>query len=194
MAFYDGVRSTAGNFFKILYRIEGINKEAVPKEGGVLVCANHISLIDPIALAVTTKRHYHFMGKEELFRNKLVGTFLRNLHAFPVKRGASDREALRMGMKVIKDGNILGIFPEGTRSKTGDLGQGHAGSGFFALRTDCTVVPAAIIGPYKLFRKTKVVYGDPIDFTEHRKNKISADEATQMIMDEINRLILNHKN
>jgi len=194
MSFYSGVRGTAGAVFKLLYRFEGINKEAIPKEGGVLVCANHISLIDPIAMAITTKRHYHFMAKEELFKNKLFAKFIRKLNAFPVKRGSSDREAIRQGLKVIKEGHVLGIFPEGTRSKDGELGQGHAGIGFFALRTDCAVVPVAIIGPYKFFRRVKVVYGDPIDFTEHRKNKISADEATEIIMNEIKQLILTHKN
>ena len=194
MSFYSGVRGTVGSVLKLVYRFEGINKNNIPEDGSVLVCGNHISLLDPIALAVTTKRHYHFMAKEELFKNRWFAKFLRKLNAFPVKRGTGDREALRHGMKVLKEGHVLGIFPEGTRSKTGELGQGHAGSGFFALRTDCTVVPVAIIGPYKLFGKIKVVYGEPIDFTEHRKNKISADEATELIMSEIKRLISIHKN
>lgn len=103
------------------------------------------------------------MAKEELFSVPVLGKIVPHLNAFPVKRGMSDREALRKGLGILKDGKVLGLFPEGTRSKTGEMGKGLAGAGFFALRSDAHVVPCAIIGPYKAFKKLKVVYGKPID-------------------------------
>jgi 1-acyl-sn-glycerol-3-phosphate acyltransferase len=133
------------------------------------------------------------MAKEELFSVPVLGKIVGRLHAFPVKRGMSDREALRKGLGVLKDGNVLGLFPEGTRSKTGELGKGLAGAGFFALRTNAAVVPCAIIGPYKKFSRLKVVYGKPIDLSDLRKNKGTAEQATELIMDEIRKLINEYK-
>ncbi len=82
-------------------------------------------------------RPVHYMAKEELFKVPVLGNIVRNCNAFPVKRGLSDREALRTGLKLLKDGHVFGLFPEGTRSKTGELGKGLAGAGFFALRSNC---------------------------------------------------------
>jgi len=100
----------------------------------------------------------------------------------------SDREALRTGLKYLKEGKVVGLFPEGKRSKNGEVGKGLAGAGFFALRSNAHIVPCAIIGPYKPFKKLKVVYGKPIDFTELRENKVSADIATDVIMAEIKKI------
>jgi len=132
------------------------------------------------------------MAKEELFRVPVLKSILPNVKAFPVKRGMSDRGALRTGLALLKEGEVLGLFPEGTRSKTGEIGKGLAGAGFFALRSDAKIIPCAIIGPYKLFGKLRVVYGKPIDFTELKKEKISVEAATEIIMNEIKKLTETH--
>jgi 1-acyl-sn-glycerol-3-phosphate acyltransferase len=139
------------------------------------------------------KRNVYYMAKEELFKVPVFGKVVGMCNAFPVKRGMSDREALRKGLKVLKEGHVLGLFPEGTRSKTGELGKGLAGAGFFALKSDAAVIPCAVIGPYKSFRKLKMVYGRPIDMTSLRKNRASAEEVTELIMSEIHKLIKEHK-
>src|SRR5699024_10412225 len=100
-------------------------------------------------------------------------------------RGLSDRRALRNGLKLLENDQVLGLFPEGTRSKDLKLGKGLAGAGFFALRSQAKVVPCAIIGPYRPFRRLHVVYGEPVDFEELRNNKASAQEAADLIMEEI---------
>jgi 1-acyl-sn-glycerol-3-phosphate acyltransferase len=176
-----------------LYQYKIIGLENFPAEGGVLLCANHISNLDPPLVGVTSPRPIHYMAKDELFKAPVLGKLLPSVNAFPVKRGLSDREALRKGLSVLKEGGVLGLFPEGTRSKTGELGKGLAGAGFFALRSQAQVVPCAIIGPYKPFKRLKVVYGKPIDMTELRKNKASAEETTDFIMNEIQKLISEHK-
>jgi 1-acyl-sn-glycerol-3-phosphate acyltransferase len=193
VTFYTFARSVVSAIFKPWYRVEAIGSENIPNEGGVLLCSNHIHNLDPIIVGTSVKRPVHFMAKEEIFRVPVLGSIVRKCNAFPVKRGMSDREALRNGMGVLKDGNVLGLFPEGTRSKTGELGKGLAGAGFFALRTNCAVVPCAIIGPYKNLSKLKVIFGKPIDMDHLRKNKASAEEVTELIMSEIHKLIKEYR-
>jgi 1-acyl-sn-glycerol-3-phosphate acyltransferase len=183
---------TNGVLFPI-YQFRVIGKENLPSEGGVLLCTNHIHNFDPIVVGITSPRPIHFMAKEELFTVPILGKIMPLINAFPVKRGLSDRGALRKGLGILKEGNVLGLFPEGTRSKTGELGEGLAGAGFFALRSNAHIVPCAIIGPYKPFKRLKVVYGKPIDMEEYRKNKATPEQTTELIMMEINKLILAHK-
>ncbi len=159
-----------------------------------LLCCNHISNFDPPLLGAYIERPIHYMAKQELFEKPLLKTLLPKLGAFPVRRGMSDKQALRTAMNLLKDGQMIGLFPEGTRSKDGILGKGLAGAGFFALRTEATVIPCAIIGPYKRSKPLKLVYGKPIDFSQLREEKASADEATAHIMKHIGLLLEEHKN
>lgn len=193
VTFYSFARSVVKGVFTPLYRIEVIGAENFPKDGGVLLCTNHIHNFDPPVVGITAPRPVHFMAKEELFSVPVLGKMVNHLNAFPVKRGMSDREALRKGLAVLKEGHVLGLFPEGTRSKTGELGKGLAGAGFFALRSQAHIVPCAIIGPYKAFNKLRVVYGQPIDMEDLRERKAGAEEVTDVIMEEIRKLIVNFK-
>jgi 1-acyl-sn-glycerol-3-phosphate acyltransferase len=186
---YSFAKAAVYGVLKPIYRFEVIGKENFPAEGGVLLCSNHIDNLDPPVVGINAPRPVYFMAKEELFNVPVLGKILPDLNAFPVKRGMSDREALRKGLGILKEGNVLGLFPEGTRSKTGQLGKGLAGAGFFALRSEANVVPCAIIGPYKAFSRLKVVYGKPIDMKELRERKASAEETTELIMSEIRKLI-----
>ncbi len=191
--FYTFAKNVVKGVLMPAYRVKTLGKEHIPKKGGVLICANHIDNLDPPVVGMTSSRDIHFMAKEELFQAPVLKSILPKVNAFPVKRGNSDRESLRKGLKLLKEGKAIGLFPEGTRSKTGELGEGLAGAGFFALRSDAVIIPCAIIGPYKLLSPLKVVYGPPIPFNEYREQKISADEATKIIMDQIGKLISEHK-
>lgn len=168
-----------------LYRFEVIGAENFPKEGGVLLCANHINALDPPVVGMTAPRTVHFMAKEELFKLPILGPILPKVNAFPVKRGMSDREALRTALKILKSGEVVGLFPEGTRSTDGVLKKGLSGAGFFALRGNADVMPCAIIGPYKRFKKVKVVYGKPLLMEPFRERKATVDEVTEAIMGSI---------
>ncbi|PGY13995.1 1-acyl-sn-glycerol-3-phosphate acyltransferase [Bacillus sp. AFS031507] len=193
MTFYAFARSVVYGIFKPWYRIEAIGREHFPKDGGVLLCSNHIHNFDPMVVGIMAPRPIHYMAKEEIFSVPVLGNIVRKCNAFPVKRGFNDREALRTGLKLLKDGHVFGLFPEGTRSKTGELGKGLSGAGFFALRSTAAVVPCAIIGPYRSFRKLKVVYGQPIDLEEMRKEKASAEQVTELIMSKIEKLKKEHQ-
>jgi 1-acyl-sn-glycerol-3-phosphate acyltransferase len=193
VTFYTFARSIAAGFLQSIYRFEMVGLENIPNDGGVLICSNHINNFDPPVVGIKIPRPVYYMAKEELFSIPIFGKIVRMCNAFPVKRGMSDREALRKGLNILKDGHILGLFPEGTRSKTGELGKGLAGAGFFASRSNAAVVPCAIIGPYKILHKIKVVYGKPIKMDELRKNKVSAEQVTELIMSEIQKLIIENK-
>lgn len=192
MNLYSFAKAFVYGVLKPIYRFEVIGRENFPSEGGVLLCSNHIDNLDPPVVGINAPRPVHFMAKEELFSVPVLGKLVPHLNAFPVKRGMSDREALRKGLGILKEGKVLGLFPEGTRSKTGQLGKGLAGAGFFALRSDAYVMPCAIIGPYKAFSKLKVVYGKPIEMRELRERKASAEETTDVIMEEIRKLVEKH--
>ena len=193
MNLYQFAKSLVWNVLKPLYRFDIQGLEHFPKTGGVLICANHINALDPPVVGITAPRPVHFMAKEELFKTPILKPLLPKLNAFPVKRGLSDREALRRALAILKGGEVMGLFPEGTRSKDGELGKGFSGAGFFALKGEASVVPCAIIGPYKSFKRLKVVYGEPINMQPYREQKASADEVTAVIMSSIQKLIDEHK-
>lgn len=193
MNFYTVARGIVKLIMSCLYRIETKGLENIPKEGAVLLCANHIHNLDPPLVGITMKRPVVFMAKEELFKVPILGKIVRKANAFPIKRGKADREAIRIGLKTLREGKVLGIFPEGTRSKTGELGKGLSGVGFFALRADATVIPCAIIGPYKLFRKVKIIYGNPVNFNKLKDKNASIEEATELIMTHIREILIQYK-
>ncbi len=193
MNLYTFARGLVKSILSPLYRIEVKGTEHFPIDGGVLLCANHIDNLEPPVVGISAPRPVSFMAKEELFNVPVLGSLLPGLRAFPVKRGMSDREALRKGLQVLKEGDVLGLFPEGTRSKTGEIGKGLAGAGFFALRSEAYVVPCAIIGPYKPFRKLKVVFGPPIEMGSIREERLNAEKTTEIIMKHIEKLIHEHQ-
>lgn len=172
-----------------LYRFEVTGTEKFPDQGGILLCSNHIHALDPPVVGMTSPRTVHFMAKEELFKLPVLGRILPQVNAFPVKRGMSDREALRSALRILKNGDVVGLFPEGTRSTDSVLKKGLSGAGFFALRGNADVMPCAIIGPYKPFRKVKVVYGEPVLMAPYRERKASAEEVTAVIMASIQKLL-----
>ncbi|OAB32635.1 acyl-phosphate glycerol 3-phosphate acyltransferase [Paenibacillus macquariensis subsp. defensor] len=171
--------------FAVLYRLETVGKNNIPTEGGVLLCANHISVMDPITVGIKLKRQVKYMAKAELFDIPVFGWLLRQLGAFPVKRGGVSKESIRLSINILRDGQLMGIFPEGTRNST--TGVAKKGAASFALRSKATVIPAAIIGEYKLFRKMKVIYGAPVDLTEFMEEGTGdqLEAVTERIMSRI---------
>lgn len=193
MSWYRFFRRAFYIFFRLLFRWQVKGVSNIPNQGPVILCSNHISNLDPpLVGSGFFHRQVHFMAKEELFHIPVISFLIRRFGAFPIKRGMSDRKALKTALQILKNGEILGIFPEGTRSKTGELGPGLSGAALFALRSDAVVIPVAVIGPYRLFGKLTVVYGEPLDLSEFKKEKVSAedlDQATNKIMGAIQNLL-----
>jgi len=188
-AFYVFTRFVVGTILRLLYRIRPRGLERVPVGGGFILCANHIHALDPAVLAIVLRRPVHFMAKEELFRYPLLGNLLLKAGAFPVKRGRADRKALRHAMQVVEDGGVLGLFPEGTRSSSGELQEAKGGAAFLALRTGVPVLPAAIRGRYNLFGEVEVIVGEPFVVETDERGSGRIDAAGQRIMEGIRRLL-----
>lgn len=196
MSWYRFFRGCFRLLFSTVYRWRVIGAENVPAQGAVILCSNHINLLDPPLVGSGIERQVHFMAKEELFRIPVISFLITQFGAFPVKRGAGDRSAIRNTLKLLSDGKILGIFPEGTRSKNGEVGPGLSGASMFALKSEATVIPVAIIGPYRLFRPVTIVYGKPIDLSAQRAVKADSEtmkETTELIMHSIKELIHPYK-
>src|SRR5690625_4193370 len=174
------------------WRIEG--REHVPRKGPVILVANHISYLDPPLLGAALQRPVHFMAKAELFQNRLIGGILRRVHAFPVARGKADRGAIRHSLELMAQGQILAMFPEGTRSRTGELMPGQSGVAMIALRSRATVVPAGIAGTSKVDRQNfppsgrpriALHFGPPVrldDLFEAEDRRAAMREASDRVM------------
>lgn len=178
--------------FRLCYRWDIKGMENLPDEGPYILCSNHISWWDPpLVGSLVRKRQVHFMAKEELLKIPVFGQILIRINVFPVKRGSADRRAIKTALDKLKDGNILGLFPEGTRSKTDELLPPQAGVGLIALKSEAPVVPVAIIGPYRLFKPLIVKIGKPLEFAEFYGQKAKSEQLEQissLIMTEISRL------
>lgn len=180
--------------FGIIFRTKVIGAENIPKEGGFILAANHMSNWDPPFLGTFIDRVVNYMGKEELFKNPIMAMICRGLNVFPVKRGAADKNAMKNAVKILKSGKCLGIFPEGTRSKTGKIRKAESGVSLIAAMTKAPIIPAAIINTEKIFSseikipRLAVVYGKPMNFTGNPKDKTELNDFAQSIMAEVAKL------
>jgi 1-acyl-sn-glycerol-3-phosphate acyltransferase len=130
------------------WRVNG--KENIPSTGPLLVVANHINAADPPLLSVSLNRKHIFMAKEELFRSKLIGYFIRSFGSFPVRRGRLDAKALRQADQLLAQGFALVMFPEGTRSHNSQLQHALPGSALIAARSRVPILPVGITGTERL--------------------------------------------
>ena len=191
--FYSIFKVICKFVFGVIFRTKVIGVENVPKEGALIVAANHLSNFDPPFLGTFLGREICYMAKEELFKNPIFAAAIRALHVFPVKRGTADKTAIKHAVKLLKDGQCLGIFPEGTRSKTGKIGKAEPGVSLIAAMTKAPVVPALIVNTNKIFGENMfpqltVVYGKPIHFEGSIKDKEALAEFAQSIMVEVEKL------
>lgn len=149
-------------FFNLLHPCKAIGREHIP-EGGALICANHTRLSDPlfVVFAFHLKNRLRFMAKSELMRIPILGWLLAKAGVFGVERGKSDVGAIKLALKVLKGGEKLMLFPEGTRFKEGDGGAAKTGAAMLALRTGVPVVPVYIPRDKKWFGRTPVIIGAP---------------------------------
>lgn len=176
-------------------KVEGLEK--LPKTGPLLLVSNHLSLIDPPVLGALLPRRIVFMAKEESFRNPILGPLVKGYGAFSVRRGRPDRQALRHATAALAQGKVVGIFPEGTRSKTGRLNRAYSGAALIALLSRATVVPVAILGTdqirslFSLFSQPTITLriGDPFTLERSREGKEDLDALTQQMMGRIAALL-----
>ena len=150
------VRAVLQPFFHIYFRMARIGREHIPKEGPVIIAANHRSFLDPFVIGTMARRPMYYVAKEELFRNRWMGWILNALGAFPVKRGMGDEDSIATAKAILARGDIVLIFPEGTRTRPGSLGKPKRGVGRLALETGASVVPVAVLGTEDIRRGWRI--------------------------------------
>ena len=185
-------RPTIGGAASLASRLRVYGRDRVPLDGGVVVASNHFSWLDPAVLGAASPRVLYYMAKVEAHRVPGLGAFIRSFGCFPVRRGESDREAVRTMRRIVAEGHALGLFVEGTRQRTGRPGEAKPGAAMVAIQENVPVVPAAIYGTqfWKLsnFAPCSIGFGKPMDFGNLPKNGRGYKEATAEIESEIHRL------
>ena len=194
---YNFIRVLLALFYKIFYKVTIVNKEKIENAKGVVISGNHLSNHDPLLFPAFFDKKIRFIAKEELFKVFFIKQALEATGAIPIKRGTFDRTAINQSIKLLKEGEIVGIFPEGTRShsKDLDLGESHNGASFIASRARTKIIPFAIIPNknFRLFSRIKLVVGDEIDAYALKEEGKSHDEITEILMQRISDLIEKEK-
>jgi 1-acyl-sn-glycerol-3-phosphate acyltransferase len=185
-------RATIGTATKLAAPLRVYGAERVPLEGGLVVAANHFSWIDPPALGVATPRTLYFMAKVEAHRVPGLGQVMRSFGAFSVRRGESDRDAVRTMRQIVRDGHALGLFVEGTRQRSGVPGPVQPGAAMVAINEEVPVVCAAIYGSHEWrpgnFHPVSLAWGTPLSFEGLPRGGKGYKEASVEVEREIRRL------
>jgi len=193
---YQLIRALLYIFFKLFNRLEVIGGKNVPKNGGVIVAANHVSYLDPPVLGVALKRRPTYIAKEGLFRIPFIGRIVRAC-CFPVKRDKPQPSIIKEAVTRLKGGGVLILFPEGSRSADGNFLDAKRGVGMIAGMSAVPVVPTLIEGTDRAFpvgakllrpAKIKVVFGNPITIRGKETGKVSQERISREIMETIRKL------
>ena len=182
------VKAVIRFFMRIMFRIKIEGKENVPTEGACLICPNHKSYYDPPLVVAFNKRHITMIAKEELNKNPFLAWLMKTFDAFTVQRDGKDIETVRHSLKVLKEGGILGIFPEGTRNGMEKGVKVKNGAVQMAIKSGAPIIPVGIKGEFKFFRKITMTYGEPIYYDKTKidqHNKEELDALTQELMNKI---------
>lgn len=187
--------------FRIFFGFKVKGRHHIPRRGGVIVAANHLSFLDPPVLGTALPRPAHYMARHDLFSFPIWGRFLRLVNAFPIRREGIDRQALRKAIEYLRQGKVLILFPEGTRSLSGELLPPLPGVGMMASEGRAVIVPAYIKGTDKAlppqakfikFRRVEVTLGKPFSpeklFSSSLPKREIYDKITHHLMAEIKRL------
>ena len=185
-------RPTIGGAATLLTRLRVYGRERVPSEGGLVVACNHFSWIDPPVLGAAIPRTLYFMAKVEAHRVPALGQLMRSFGAFSVRRGESDRDAVRTMREIVRDGHALGLFAEGTRQKTGVPGPVQPGAAMVAINENVPVICAAIRGSFEWrlgnFSPVSLAWGQPLSFDGLPRGGKGYKEASVEIEREIRKL------
>lgn len=192
MTLYDVAVGILKPIIRLAYNVEVKGKERVPQNEPLIFASNHKSNLDPVLIGVFMPRKVSYMAKKELFKNKVFGYLLKNLNVFPVDRSKTDVSTIKTALKILKGNGTLGIFPEGTRTKSEELGKAKAGASMLSIKGKAKVVPVSIIGSYKLFSKITLYIDNPLNLEKYYEEKLNSkdyENISQEILDIINKNI-----
>lgn len=167
------------DFFMFKTTIRGV--ENLPKEGSYVLCSNHRTFYDPVSIALRIKRQVHFLAKIELYKNPILKRILLGLDTIPVDRQKVSISTLKDCLQVLKNDEVLGIFPEGTRVKS-DEPRLKPMDGFvmFATKTESPIIPVHIEGEFKFRAHFDIIIGEPIELTEYYKKRLKPEEMSEL--------------
>lgn len=163
-----------------IFRIKVSGKENMPAEGGVIVTINHRSNWDVVVAGVTSPRKLGFMAKSELFKNKLFGSLISSLGAFPVHRGKGDIGAIKAALLRLREGKVVAMFPEGKRVRDGSLPTAKPGAVMLAHKAKVPIVPLKISGKYRWMSKITITIGEPIFYDEYNDEKLTVEKLQEL--------------
>ena len=185
-------RPTIGLAAALASRLRVYGRDRVPLDGGLVVASNHFSWLDPAVLGAASPRVLYYMAKVEAHRVPGFGAFIRMFGCFPVRRGESDREAVRTMRRIVDDGHALGLFVEGTRQHSSVPGEVQPGAAMVALQESVPIIPVAIHGTQVwkpgTFRPVSIAWGEPMTFDGLQKGGRGYKEASALLQAEIRRL------
>ena len=185
------IKWTIGQLILLVTRPIVYGRQNLRVKGKAIFIANHRSMWDPLILALISPRNIHFMAKKELFESKLGNLFFRSLYAFPVNRHNVDLTSLKNALKVLEQGEVFGIFPEGKRAVTDSLDESEKGAAFLAIRSGAPVIPIYMHPDTSRQIRPVMLVGKPIDVSAivASANKSSLIEVvTDELADSINAL------
>lgn len=180
---YARLRRLLSCLFRLLFPMKVTGLENLPEDGACILCSNHLSDWDPFLLACALPRQVVFLAKKELFEVPVVRWFVKKMDAFPINRGSADLAAIRKCMSVVREGKVLGIFPQGHRYRADDHRKLESGAALVALRTRTTVVPVHISAPLRYFHRVRIDVGAPVplDDLAGKADTASLEEATERL-------------
>ncbi len=188
-------------YLKTFYRLQIVGRANIPGRKPFIVCANHISWLDPFAVGAAFPAWYriNYMAKKELFSNYILRYLLIRAGAFPVNRQEADLIAVKKAYLILKEGHVLGLFPEGTRSKSGVMQKAYNGAALIAVRSGVPILPVAVEGPYRLFKKIRVHIGKPfvlppLVYEKKNEKREQLEIMSDTIMNAICRLLAENRN
>ena len=179
-------------FCKLVFRLKIIRQAPALPDGAMVLCGNHLHALDPLPFSMITRRQIYYMSKKEVFQKRFLGWLVTQLGAYPVDREGNDIKSVRHTLSLLKKGGVIGIFPEGTRSKDGEVHAFHSGAAMFALRTGAALVPVGFCGTFKPFSKLVMIVGAPMDLSAYMAQKADNDtiaEVTQCLRARVMELV-----
>lgn len=191
--FYKASHAVLAPLFKLLWSIEPEGKEHIPEEGAAILASNHLSYLDHFLMPALVDRPVYFISKAEHFDVPVQSWLFEQWGVIPLARGEGDEDALKKAKGILDDGNLFGIYPEGTRSLDGRLHKGHTGVARLALDADVPIVPVGMQGTYEALPKGQTVprftdvtvrFGEPLTFPE-RAGEHEDYDTVRKVTDEV---------
>ena len=184
-------RPAIGGLVKVFAPLRVYGRDRIPMNGPLVLCFNHFSWLDPWAFGASTPRTIYYIAKQEAHDNPVIGPFIRIFGTSSIRRGESDREAIRFMRDVVRRGDALGMFPEGTRQQS-EPGEVRSGAAMIAVQEQAPVVCGAIEGTQRWrfgnFQPVSLAFGEPLDLSGHPRNSQGYRAASREIQAELRRL------